>query len=183
MKKETRGRKTILTPELTERVVDLIKQGLTQKDACNLAGLAYSTYNEWKAKGDKDIEPFAEFFSVTSRARNEFKRLLVRLVLAGTQGGLPKSGDWRGAAWLLAKNFPLQYGDRPLPPLPAPAEEPKAAPLVMQLVLSTPDGKKRETTFAEAQEILCGGFPIRNEPPDESELGNGGINIGPRFNP
>jgi hypothetical protein len=58
-----------------------------------------------------------------------------------------------------------------------------AAPLVMQLVLST-NGERRETTFAEAQEILCGGFPIRDEPPDESELGNGdGIDIEPRFNP
>jgi hypothetical protein len=31
----------------------------------------------------------------------------------------------------------------------------------LTVVLST-NGKKRETTFQEAQEILCGGFPIRD---------------------
>lgn len=46
-----------------------------------------------------------------------------------------------------------------------------------------PDGKKREASFKEAEKILCGGFPIRNEPPDESDPGNGdGIDIEPRFN-
>ena len=50
----------------------------------------------------------------------------------------------------------------------------------MQLLLSMPNGEKRETTFKEAQEILCGGFPIRDEPPDD-ELGNDadGIDISP----
>jgi hypothetical protein len=55
----------------------------------------------------------------------------------------------------------------------------------LTVVLSTPDGKTKPVSFAQAEKILCGGFPIRDEPPDESELGNGedGIDIGPRFNP
>jgi transposase len=170
-----RGRPCKITPELTERVVDLIKQGLTQKDACNLAGLAYSTYNEWKAKGDKGIQPFAEFFSVTSRARNEHKAYLLKIVQAGATGMLPRFADWKAASWLLSKGWPLQYGDRiavetdPIPVSPMPP---------LTLLFSMPNGKKQKTTFKEAQEILCAGFPIRDEPPDESELGKEADDLG-----
>jgi hypothetical protein len=119
--------------------------------------------------------PYADFFDAVSRARNEHKRLLIRLVVAGAKGVLPRPVDWKAAAWLLAKNFPLEYGDRPSPPLPAPAEEPKAAPLVMQLVLSTPDGTQRKTTFEAAEKIFCN-FPRRDtyEPasPADDDSGN-----------
>ena len=89
--------------------------------------------------------------------------------MAGARGLLPRPADWKAAAWLLEKGWPLEYGDRPLPPLPAPAEEPKAAPLVMQLVLSMPNGEKRPIDFESAEKIFCGHFPIRDQPPDESE--------------
>ena len=158
------GRPTKLNDELTNQIVEFIKQGCDQKTACNLAGVPYSTFNLWKQR-EKDQEPYASFFSGISRARDEQKHLLIRLVIAGAKGVLARPADWRAAAWMLSKSFPLEYGDRPLPPLPAPAEEPKPAPLVMQLVLSMPNGERRETTFEEAQKIFCGDFPRRDQAP------------------
>src|SRR6266508_3297103 len=128
-----RGRPTKITPELTERVVYLIERGMNQKDACNLAGLAYSTYNEWKAKGDKGFEPYATFFSVTSRARNEHKALLIRLVLAGAQGAL--KGDWKAGSWLLSKGWPKEFGDRI-----AVDADPGSIP-APTIILATPNGR------------------------------------------
>jgi hypothetical protein len=129
----------------------------------------------------KGKEPYATFLSVISRARDEQKHLLIKLVMAGARGLLPRPADWKASAWLLSKGWPLEFGDRP----PVPTESTPATQMPpMTLILST-NGVKRETTFKEAQEILCGGFPIHDQPPAESELGNGadGIDIGPRFKP
>jgi hypothetical protein len=37
-----------MSPELTNQIVEFIQQGCDQKTACNLAGVPYSCYNEWK---------------------------------------------------------------------------------------------------------------------------------------
>ncbi len=71
---------------------------------------------------------------------------------------------------MLARVFPDEYGRRDIVPPPEPIPVNSMPP--MTLVLSM-NGEKRETTFEEAQEILCGGFPIYREPPDKSEPGNG----------
>jgi hypothetical protein len=87
--------------------------------------------------------------------------------------------DWKAASWLLSKGWPKEFGDRiPMEtdPIPVSSMPP------MTLVLSTPDGKKREASFKEVEKIFCGDFPIRDQPPgDESELGNyaDGIDISP----
>jgi hypothetical protein len=164
-----RGRPTKLNDEITNQIVEFIEQGCDQKTACNLAGIPYSCYNEWKAKGSEGIQPFEEFFSVISRARDKHKHWLIKLILAGASGA--RKVDWRAASWMLSKSFPLEYGDRPLPPLPAPAEEPKAAPLVMQLLLSMPNGEQRETTFEEAEKIFCN-FPRKDTYQPPAEEGN-----------
>jgi hypothetical protein len=61
-KKETRGRKTKLTPELTERIKEFLAQGVDQKTACNLCSVPYATYNEWKQKATKASSHFENFF-------------------------------------------------------------------------------------------------------------------------
>jgi hypothetical protein len=57
-----------MSPELTNQIVEFIQQGCDQKTACNLAGVAYSYYNEWKEKGSEGKEPYATFLSVISYA-------------------------------------------------------------------------------------------------------------------
>jgi hypothetical protein len=88
-----RGRPTKLTDELTNQIVGFIKVGCDQKTACNLAGIPYSCYNEWKEKGAEGKEPYAKFFSVTSRARDEHKRRLINIIHAGSVGGLKNLAD------------------------------------------------------------------------------------------
>jgi hypothetical protein len=66
---------------------------------------------------------------------------------------------------MLARVFPDEYGRRDIVP---PLEPIPASPMPhMTLVLSMPNGEKRETTFTEAEKIFCGHFPRRDtyEPP------------------
>jgi hypothetical protein len=103
MKKETRGRKTTLTNALRRRICELLQKGLDQKSACSIAAVPYSTYNDWKARGQKDEEPFASFFFVISRARDCHKARLLKIVLDAAEGLLPRHADWKRQAGYLRK--------------------------------------------------------------------------------
>jgi hypothetical protein len=151
MKKETRGRKCTITAQLTERIIEFIRQGCDQATACSLADLPYRTFKDWKARGQNCEEPYVEFFSALSRARNEHKCLLIKLVMAGARGLLPRPADWKAASWLLSKGWPLEFGDwRPLPP-PVPAEPQPVHDLSRSLpiLVTLPDG-----TSVDAAEAL-----------------------------
>ncbi|SRR6266542_120285 len=169
MKKETRGRKTILNAEVTQRIVEFIEQGCDQKTACNLSGVPYSCYNEWKAKGSEGNEPYTTFLSVISRARDKQKLRLIKIVKDAGEGLLPRHSDWRAAAWLLEKGWPLEYGDRrPLPPPVTTESTPATQMPPLNLILSMPNGERRKTTFEEAEKIFCN-FPRKEtyQPPTE----------------
>src|SRR5260370_26328344 len=77
---------------------------------------------------------------------------------------LGRWADWKAASWLLSKGWPKEFGDRI-----AVESEPASPMQPLTIVLSTPDGKKHETSFKEAEKIFCGDFPIRDtyEPPAE----------------
>jgi hypothetical protein len=166
------GRPTKLTPELVDELLSYLRMGVTIKSAYDAAGINEATYRRWVV-GSK------EFCAEATRTRSKAKIALISQILSNK--------DWRAKAWYLERCWPAEFArteDRRLPGTEAAAAAAAERMPPLTIVLSTPDGKKRETTFKEAQKILCGGFPIRNEPPDESELGNGdGIDIEPRFNP
>ena len=124
-----RGRPSKLSDAITRRICAYLQKGVDQKTSCNLAKIPYSTYNEWKTRGQKGEEPFASFFSVISRARDRHKSRLIKIVLDAAEGSLPRHADWKAASWLLEKGWPLEYGDRRL--LPIPQEEPASVGLKM----------------------------------------------------
>jgi len=131
-----RGRKPNITETLTRSVCKLLVQGVDQKSACNLTGVPYSTFNEWKQKGSEGIEPFASFFSVISRARDQHKARLQKIILDAAEGMLPRHADWKAAAWSLEKGWPLEFGDRR--PLPIPVEE--QTPMAFPMYATLPSG-------------------------------------------
>ena len=144
--KKRRGRPTKITNALTKRICDLLAKGVDQKTACNLAGaVPYSTFNEWKQRGSEGIEPFATFFSVISRARDEHKARLLKIILDAAEGLLPRRADWKAAGWLLEKGWPLEFGERK--PLPLPEEEQQQRGPSVAFVLSMPDGRKKPVSF------------------------------------
>jgi hypothetical protein len=73
--KTSRGRKTLLTPTLQARACKLLRDGCNIKTACNICGVGETTYHEWKNRGRCGEEPYASFFSETSRAASVCSRL------------------------------------------------------------------------------------------------------------
>ena len=101
------GRKTKLTPEVQELIVDGINAGLTFGLTCARAGVNPATFYRWLEKGEAAKSGvFCEFCDTVSRARADSAMRLV------SQITLQAPTDWRAAAFLLERRFPDDYGKR-----------------------------------------------------------------------
>ena len=97
------ARRSKLTPEVQAAICDAIRAGATYEAAANAAGIAYSTFGEWR----NDPRPKYLAFSEAVRAA-EAEGLLEnvrRIREAGRR-------DWRAAAWLLERRHKKAYGQQ-----------------------------------------------------------------------
>lgn len=82
-----------------EQVLEFISQGLSQGDALSIVGVAYSTWNGWM-KNDPDLVA-------------DIKRAEISLKLKHLQNIQRHSeSDVRASQWLLARKFPLEFGEK-----------------------------------------------------------------------
>jgi hypothetical protein len=155
-----RGRRSQFTEDITKQLLQFLGGGISIRNTCQALGISERSFY---AHCERD----AAFHAEIQRARAMGKIRLIREVVTDR--------DWRAKSWYLSVCYPSEFGrveDRRLPDSEAAsaAAANKMPPLT--LVFSTPDGKTKPVTFAQAEKILCGGFPIRDELPDESGLGN-----------
>jgi hypothetical protein len=155
-----RGRKPKITAALTKRVSNLLSQGLDQKSACTLVGVPYSTYNDWKAKSEEGVEPYASLFSVISRTRDRFKLRLLNLVVDGAEGKLPRHADPRCAQWLLERSWPLEFAPYDRRPIPVEPDTKTDQQRMSVGIFINPENRPAET---------IGVFPIRDTPAGEEQ--------------
>jgi hypothetical protein len=99
-----RGRATLLTAALKQRICGLLRDGCNIKTACNISRIGETTYHEWKNRGRSGEEPYASFFSETSRARDTFKAGLLKIIVKAADK------DARHAEWLLERGWPDEFG-------------------------------------------------------------------------
>ena len=106
MKKDRklRGRETLLNTAMQKRICGLLRDGCNIKTACNISGIGETTYHEWKNRGRSGEEPYASFFSETSRARDTFKADLLNIVVKAADK------EARHAEWLLERYWPNEFG-------------------------------------------------------------------------
>lgn len=98
------GRPSVLTDEVQERIVAIVKGGSLIETAAAVAGVGRSTVYEWISRGESGEEPYAVFAAAVAQAKAEGMARNVTLVArAGAK-------DWRAAAWLLARQDPDVYG-------------------------------------------------------------------------
>ena len=100
------GRPTKYTPEAVKIITDAIKEGLSFRDSCAMAGISEDTFADWRK--DK-----ADFSEAVEKAVAEFKKQnLIAIRAAGLKklkdGSL--SGSWQANAWLLERRFPQEFG-------------------------------------------------------------------------
>ena len=101
------GRKTKLTPEVQEIIVDGINAGLTLGLTCARAGVTPATFYNWLEKGEAAKSGvLMEFFNAVERAKADSALRLV------SQITLQAPTDWRAAAFMLERRFPDDYGKR-----------------------------------------------------------------------
>ena len=100
-----RGRPPKLTPETEARILGAVRCGVSQKIACEAAGVGVSTLTTWKRiANDPDAPPeYQEFAKGLKRARQEGIVARVALVQKAAQS------DWRAATWLLERDCPETY--------------------------------------------------------------------------
>jgi hypothetical protein len=103
MKKEKRGRKTCINYALIRKICGLLYAGCDIKTACSISQISERAFHSWKERGQKNEQPYAEFFDAASRARNLHKARLLKIVLDAARK------DAKFACWLLERGWPNQF--------------------------------------------------------------------------
>ncbi len=100
--KRGRGRPTLYTPERITGIVEVIKKGGSDADACALALITEKTFYAWMNDPEK-----SDFRNDVTRARLDGKlERIGRIANAGIKG------DWRADAWYLERRWPEEYAQQ-----------------------------------------------------------------------
>jgi hypothetical protein len=102
-----RGRPSKLTPDVVDRLLTAIRQGMYFTSACTYAGIHDATFHYWMAKGRKETSgEYFDFFVAVQQA--EAQAELAALTFWRAQ--FPH--DWRAAATMLARRHPDRWAPR-----------------------------------------------------------------------
>ncbi len=92
--------RSLLTKDVADDLRDKILRGLTEEQACELAGVNYGTYTQWLVR-----YPLFKEFIRRVKAQVEYDALeYIRDAMSG--------GTWSAAAWFLERKYPQRYGKR-----------------------------------------------------------------------
>lgn len=84
------------------RILEAIRSGSGRVAACEYADISYETFTRWME--------FPEFYEQILRAEAEknerIKESCVQRILKASDG------DWRAAAWMAERKFPVEFGRR-----------------------------------------------------------------------
>lgn len=113
------GKPSLLTEELADQVVTMLRSGTLPRVACEAVGIDIRTLQRWLERGRSGRErdkAYREFTERVGRARAEAEaRAVAQIARAASE-------DWRAAAWLLERQWPERWGKVPLAELvPEPA--------------------------------------------------------------
>lgn len=121
------GRPTSLTDISAERIRQAVRKGATWQLAAAAAGVGRSTLMDWKAKGKRGEQPYADFLDSLKRAEAERADEALEHIqkAAGT--------SWQAAAWYLERRYPQTFAlRRPVERDEKPPTEEEAAALVAE---------------------------------------------------
>jgi hypothetical protein len=96
IQKHAGGRPTKRTPDRAALLIAAIAKGLPYKTACQIAGLDFTTFNDWRQK-----DP--EFAMKIEKAEGEAIERNMALIQQAAQK------DWKASAWLLERRHPEMF--------------------------------------------------------------------------
>lgn len=123
----------MLTPELIERICEIISHGNYISTACEACGIWEATYSNWQRRGREEIEAlvdddssskskssevidesglsiYAKFYVQTKKARAEAQDKMLRVIYDTAMAN--KQHSWLSAAWFLERTDPARFGRR-----------------------------------------------------------------------
>ena len=106
--KQGRGRPSMMTDQVRERLCEALREGNHLDVSCSYAGIGYSTFRGWLVaaqKSDADRE-LLDFLEAVTRAMHDFERFAVKSI----KDQMPS--DWRAAIAMLERRLPQKWGRR-----------------------------------------------------------------------
>lgn len=115
------ARPSLLTPERSQRIAELVSAGNNVDTAAAAAGISEATFYDWMARGRAERERLAagkrskpkaseeiylQFLEAIEKARAEAEARLVLLIHKAAQ----EPRTWQAAAWLLERRTPEKWG-------------------------------------------------------------------------
>lgn len=104
MKKET-GRPTRCTPEITQRLAELLKAGNYMETACAIVGIKKQIVYRWMHAGERGNPKYKPFSDAIKKAEAEGEALLLNVINRAAA-----DGNWYAAAWRLERKSPERWG-------------------------------------------------------------------------
>ena len=95
-KKNKGGRPSKFTPEIQDRICELITEGAFKVGAAKGVGIAYKTMRAWELENQ-------DFCAAIKKAEEAREHVLLAMIkLAGAE-------DWKALAWILERTRPDKY--------------------------------------------------------------------------
>ena len=125
------GRKTLLTSEVAEQMVAMLRAGNYLHVALNAVGVSRQAFHDWMRRGRSAKPEDAEFKLLRDRVDQARAQGEARAVAQIAQAA---ATSWQAAAWLLERQYPDRWGRvsvryrddeaAPSPEQPAPDSDP-----------------------------------------------------------
>lgn len=112
-------RPTDCTPEVTEKVCEVLSKGGYRVIAAKYAGIDYATLKRWLARGAKGEEPFCAFCAAVKKAEVDAEHALTEMVFEA--GKI----SWQAAMALNERRHPERWARRDRVDPNAPANLPQ----------------------------------------------------------
>ncbi len=106
------GRPTKCTPELTERLCALLRDGLGRESAARTVGIGEATFHGWMAKGARKIKPYAEFRRRVEAASDALHAEVVEVLVAKGLRAENEDRAVRTATWMAERLWPDTWAKR-----------------------------------------------------------------------
>jgi hypothetical protein len=140
------GRKTLLEPDVIDRLEQMLKAGNYIEVACRAVGVPGRTLREWMQRGRRSDAPGDELYrELVERVETALAEGEVRNVAQIAQAA---RDNWQAAAWILERSAPERWGRVStrfrLPPELPPEED-----------ASLPPARRELDPFTEVDELAA----------------------------
>jgi hypothetical protein len=94
-------RKSKLTPQVQEMIVEALRVGAIHEHACQYAGISTAAMYNWLQWGEQGRHPYVEFLEAVKKAESRAVIGWLAQIEAAA-----REGSWQAAAWKLERRYP-----------------------------------------------------------------------------